>query len=131
MQQHTPHASGRAQPARGITWTFQSDARFTQLASEGASIRALALAFGVGRQAARQHALKLGISNVGLPKIYAGAKPRPDQHPVDLARASLPAGHTLTWGLINLGTCLEGVAYPVPDSGRLRRKDVLSSRVAV
>lgn len=127
MHQITPTGSNRARPARCLNWTPQADARLSRLALEGASIRALASAFGVGRQAAQQRAQKLGV-------LGATQRTPPGRHTrsmlahdlADLTRGSLPAGHDLTWGLINRGTCLEGAPYPTPDEGRLRRKSLAS-----
>ena len=35
-------------------------------------------------------------------------RPGPDDRP------ALPSGHPDTWGLITVGTCIEGVPYPFP-----------------
>lgn len=131
MQHMTPTGSNRARPSRCLNWTPQADARLARMALEGASIRALASAFGVGRQAAQQRAQKLGVLDAAQRKPPGGhARLKVANDPIDLTRASLPAGHDLTWGLINRGTCLEGACYPVPDAGRLRRISLASVAAA-
>lgn len=123
MHEFTSAASKQARPARCLIWTPQADARLSQMAREGASIRALALAFGIGRQAAQQRAQKLGaLDPANRKSSQSPAKSKATLDQIDLARDSLPAGHLLTWGLINQGTCLEGLTYPVPETARLRRK---------
>jgi hypothetical protein len=98
---------------------------------EGASIRALALAFGIGRQAAQQRAKKLGLLNASERRpLKRCTMSNVATDLANLTRDSLPAGHELTWGLINLGTCLEGASYPAPEAVGLSRKLLASVAVA-
>lgn len=119
--------SNRARPSRSIVWTPIADARFQQLFANGQSIRGLARLFGIGRQAAQQRAIKLGLVCSEIPKApesVSRAKTSPD--PNDPGREALPAGHPLSWGLIVMGTCLEGMPYPTPDTSKRLRSQVIA-----
>lgn len=111
----TPGLSNRIRAARRITWTPQADARLARLRGEGASLRALSRAFGLGRSAVAERATHLGLHTpipaADRPPI--ARKPTPDGLD-DPTRDPLPAGHPVSWGLITAGTCLEGVAYAAP-----------------
>jgi hypothetical protein len=86
------------------------------------SLRALAKAFGVGRQAVHQRAIKCGLVKMSdADRRMPLAFKKPEILFVDPIREALPAGHPATWDLINQGTCLEGNAYSEPDASRLRR----------
>ena len=112
----------RVRPARSLAWTPQADARLSRLVSDGASIRALSKAFGIGRQAAQQRALKLGFLNIKTRTVSTSATDKKMPiHSADPCRDALPAGHAITWNLVVQGTCLEGNAYSTPDTARLRR----------
>jgi hypothetical protein len=114
--------SERPQLARAIVWTTQADARLSRLVSEGISIRGLARSFGIGRQAAHQRALKLGlIAPEGRQPLSAPRAQQAANDAIDPGREALPAGHPTTWGLIVQSTCLEGIPYPAPEAARLTR----------
>ena len=108
--------NNRIRPVRRINWTNQADARLAHLHGEGVSIRMLATAFGLSRTAIAVRAGRLGLAFPTRLPVPAKAAPAPD-----LARDPLPAGHPISWGLITAGTSLEGCAYEIPDSQRLRR----------
>eukprot|EP01037_Dinobryon_pediforme_P001999 gene2000-2035_t len=100
-------------------WTSHADERLKLLLNGGTSLRGLAKAFGVGRQAVHQRAIKCGL----VTPAYGARRPaqisvKPATSDTDLGREALPAGHPTTWNLINEGTCLEGNAYSEPDAGR-------------
>lgn len=106
----SPH---RAHPGRRITWTPEVDARLTQLHASGASVRALARAFGLGRQAVSERATRLGIyTKPTLPQ----RKPTSVSSD-DATRDPLPAGHPISWGLLTAGTSLDGAPYQLPENG--------------
>jgi len=109
-------ATNRIHTGRKITWTNLADSRLVRLRDEGASIRSLAIAFGLSRTAIAVRAGRLGLALPTKPPVPAIIGPAPD-----LARDPLPAGHPISWGLITAGTALEGAAYQIPDSQRLRR----------
>jgi hypothetical protein len=115
----TALASVLTKPSRAVrrvTWTNQADAQLIHLRGEGASIRTLATTFSLSRSTIAMRAVRLGLV---LPtKLAAPAKTDPTPDP---ARDPLPAGHPISWGLITAGTALEGAAYEIPDSHRLRR----------
>jgi hypothetical protein len=115
----TPLASiptNRIRVVRNVTWTNQADARLVRLRGEGASIRNLATAFGLSRSAIAVRAGRLGLALPSKPAPPAKTGPAPD-----LTRDPLPAGHPISWDLLTAGTSLEGAAYEIPDSQRLRR----------
>jgi hypothetical protein len=101
---------------RRVTWTNLADDRLACLRGDGASIRTLATTFGLSRSTIAMRAVRLGLV---LPtKLAAPAKTDPAPDPT---RDPLPAGHPISWGLLTAGTSLEGAAYEIPDSHRLRR----------
>jgi hypothetical protein len=105
-----------------LIWTADADDRLKSLLDGGMSLRALAKAFGVGRQAIHQRAIKCGLVKPSEAGLFPPSKiSKLEISLVDLAREALPAGHPASWDLINQGTCLEGNAYSEPDAGRLRR----------
>ena len=122
MLSNTTIGINRPRPARSLAWTPQADARLGRLISDGASIRALSKAFGIGRQAAQQRALQLGLikleTRTSPPRA---ADQKIPMQSVDPSRDALPAGHAITWSLVVRGTCLEGNAYSAPETARLRR----------
>lgn len=100
-------SSNRVHTTRRIIWTPQADARLFQMHASGVSMRALARAFGLGRQAISERAMRLGIHT---------RLPLPVRKPAlisneDATREPLPAGHPISWGLLTAGTSLEGAAY--------------------
>lgn len=117
---HTPaQSSNRSQAARRITWTSQADARLTHLHASGASIRALARAFGLGRQAVSERAMRLGI----ITKQPLVERKPPLIQNDDATRDPLPAGHFISWGLLIAGTSLEGAPYQVSSNGNHQALD--------
>lgn len=112
LPQATPQFPSNVSAARKIIWTPQADARLTQLHISGISIRALARAFGLGRQAVSERAARLGITaRLQLPQ----RKPAPMPND-DATRDPLPAGHPISWGLLVAGTSLEGAPYHPPSN---------------
>lgn len=123
MLSNTVLGINRVRPARSLAWTPQADARLGRLLSDGASIRALSKAFGIGRQAAQQRALKLGLIKLETRTASPRATDQKSSNQsADLGRDALPAGHPITWNLVVQGTCLEGTPYSTPDTARLRRQ---------
>jgi hypothetical protein len=108
--------TNRIRAVRKVFWTNQAEARLVRLRGEGASIRALATAFGLSRSAIAVRAGRLGLALPSKPAVPAKTSPAPDP-----TRDPLPAGHPISWGLLTAGTSLEGAAYEIPDSHRLRR----------
>ena len=88
-----------------IEWTEVQDTKIKRMRAENASWDVIAAAVGVTRWTAIERGRRLGAR-----------LPPPDFEPPaeDPDRPSLPPGHAATWGAINLGTCLEGVPYPLP-----------------
>ena len=89
-------------------WTDGQDTQIRRLRTEGANWDIIAAALGLARWTVIERARRLGIR-------------RPPTSPIlhDLAdRLALPAGHAESWGAITRGSCLQGVAYPIP--GALR-----------
>jgi hypothetical protein len=115
--------ANRIRAIRTIEWTPRADAKFAHLVAEGASSRVLANVFGIGRRAAEQRTVKLGLINAGASiRRMANQRSAPSEPANnDLTREPLPPGHPVTWNLINAGTCLEGSPYPLPDRESLRR----------
>lgn len=112
--------SNRIRAARRIIWTPQADARLARMRNEGASIRALAAAFGLSRSTVAERAGRIGLA---LPDKAASQPQQTDTESApDPARDPLPAGHPISWGLITNGTSLEGTPYATPSSCRLRRR---------
>jgi hypothetical protein len=117
MTVHASPASNRIRAVRRITWTEVADSRLTRMRGEGASLRAMAAAFGLSRSAIAERASRLGlVLPTRAPDVAKPTPPNPE-----LQRDPLPAGHPISWGLITAGTCLEGTPYVVPTQPRTRR----------
>lgn len=83
-------------------WSQAEDARLRRLRAEGASWGAIAAAFGVSLDIARERGRRIGARRP--PPEFA---PPPD----DPNREPLPPGHPRSWNLICAGTILAGSAY--------------------
>ncbi len=122
--------SNRIHAARRIDWSRSADDRLARLRAHGGSLRAIAIAFGLGRRAIAQRAAYLGVPfATGVPAVAHSAAVTPARQVAsapspalasDPLRDPLPAGHPVTWGLLTAGTCLEGAAYLTPNASRLR-----------
>jgi hypothetical protein len=88
-----------------IEWTAVQDMNIKRMRAESASWDTIALAVGVTRWTVIERGRRLGAR---LPP--ADFEPRSD----DPDRPALPPGHPETWGIINKGISLEGMAYPIP-----------------
>ena len=88
-----------------LTWTDAQDAKIKRLRAEGATWDAIAEALRFTRWTVIERGRRI---NARPPP--PGFTPQPD----DPYRDPLPAGHPKTWGSLVLGSCLEGVPYPVP-----------------
>jgi len=88
-----------------IIWTDAQDTRIKRMRAERASWDTIAEAVGVTRWTVIERGRRLGAR-----------LPPPDFEPApeDPDRPALPPGHVETWGIINMGTSLEGVPYPLP-----------------
>lgn len=111
-------------------WSAAADAALATLYADGKSLRKIASAMRVSRNAVVARACCLGLhaprkaADRHAASASAGNTVR-DARAANLTteRTSdpLPAGHTLSWGLITAGTCLQGQPYVAPKpSGRLR-----------
>ncbi len=110
--------TNRVRPARQILWTETADYHLIRMRKAGASLRAMAAAFGLSRSAVTERSRRLGLT---IPS-KSEPTPRPAMALQDSNREPLPAGHILSWGLITQGTCLEGEPYTPPVPIRCRRK---------
>lgn len=110
------NATNRIRSPRQIIWTESADHHLARMRNAGTSLRAMAAAFGLSRSAVTERSRRLGLVIPSRP--IAINRPTPPKS--DLTRDPLPAGHELSWGLINQGTCLEGAPYtpPAPPRGR-------------
>src|ERR1700742_4968326 len=88
-----------------IKWTEVQDLKIKRMRAEDASWDSIALAVGVTRWTVIERGRRLGAR-----------LPPPDFEPrsEDPDRAPLPPGHFETWGIINKGSSLEGMPYPIP-----------------
>ncbi len=99
-----------------VTWTSGADTRLTGLYAEGLSLRGIAKAMCLSRNAVVERATRLGVHNcvpmaerkVSSVQVteHLGAE-NPERDP-------LPAGHPISWGLLTAGTSLEGTLYQIP-----------------
>lgn len=90
---------------RKTVWTEGQDTQIRRLRTEGASWDVIALALGLARWTVIERARLLGVER---PPAHAAAVMDESD------RAPLPAGHTESWGAINSGTSLNGVAFRPP-----------------
>ena len=104
-----------------IVWSATADAHLIRMRREGASLRSLASAFRIGRQAVADRAAVLGMHTPTKLADRPRVQSRELEQKVDAGRDPLHAGHPTSWNLINEGTCLEGAAYTAPSNDRLGR----------
>ena len=109
--------ANRVRVARRLVWTSQADVHLSRLQADGSSLRAIAAAFNLGRTVIRARMIHLGL----VPCTKAPAQQHKRVPPAKDEREPLPAGHPVSWNLINQGTCLQGAHYDHPDPARLRR----------
>jgi hypothetical protein len=88
-----------------IDWTASQDMKIKRMRAENASWDSIAIAVGVTRWTVIERGRRLGAR-----------LPPPDFEPrqEDPDRPALPPGHSETWGIINVGSSLEGMPYPIP-----------------
>ena len=94
---------------RKTLWTEGQDTQIRRLRTEGASWDVIALALGLARWTIIERARLLGVER---PPAHAAAALDESDRP------ALPAGHTESWGTINNGTSLDGVAFRPPGAIR-------------
>ena len=111
-------SSNRIRSVVALQWTPIADQRLARMRHDGASMRAIARAFGLSRSSITDRARRLGLEIPSKPQPI----PRPSAVENDLTREALPAGHPISWGLLTQGTCLEGSAYSPPLSFRERAR---------
>ena len=107
-------------PSYRLTWTQQADQRLVKMREQGASLRDIARAFSLSRSVITARARKMGLEIPSRPMPVL----KPIGEPSD-NREALPAGHPISWELINKGTSLEGNIYtpPEPVRGRASRQN--------
>ena len=89
--------------ARKIVWTEGQDTRIRRLRAEGASWDVIAEQLAMTRWTVIERAARIGVP-----------RPLPTAAMLhDLTRDPLRAGHPDSWGVINLGTALNGLPFPV------------------
>ena len=88
-----------------IEWTAAQDSKIKRMRAESASWDNISAAIGVTRWTVIERGRRIGAR---LPP--PDFQPRPE----DPDRPALPPGHQETWGVINKGLSLEGMAYPMP-----------------
>jgi hypothetical protein len=89
-----------------VRWTAELDGRLRELRAGGMTWDGIAAAMGLGRNTVLERGRKIGARRVRKMASCGQEEPRD--------RPARQAGHPLTWGLINVGTVLEGEAYPYP-----------------
>jgi hypothetical protein len=94
---------------RKTVWTEGQDMQIRRLRTEGASWDVIAAVLGLTRWTVIERARTLGVE-----RPPANARTEMDES----QREPLPAGHATTWGSINRGTSLDGVAFRTPDTIR-------------
>jgi hypothetical protein len=92
-----------------LTWTDAQDTQIKRLRAQGASWDTIAAVTGVTRWTVIERGRRIGAR-----------RPPPDfvPEPEDPERPPLPAGDSRSWGVIVLGTVLEGLPYPAPAAVR-------------
>ncbi len=88
-----------------IDWTEAQDTKIKRMRAEREPWDTIAVAMGVSRWTVIERGRRLGAR---LPP------PDFEPPPEDPERPPLQPGHKETWGIINHGTSLEGMPYPVP-----------------
>jgi hypothetical protein len=94
---------------RKTVWSEGQDAQIRRMRTEGASWDAISQALGLARWTVIERARALGVHR---------PPPNARSEQIDADRLPLPAGHSDSWGAINLGTCLQGVAFRPPGAAR-------------
>jgi hypothetical protein len=89
-----------------VKWSEESDACLKQLREVGTTWDGIALAMGLGRNTVLERGRRIGVR-----RLPPGPPPEPEE---SRDRPARQAGHPQTWGLLTLGTLLEGEAYPYP-----------------
>jgi hypothetical protein len=93
---------------RKTVWTEGQDTQIRRLRTEGATWDIIAIALGLARWTVIERGRIIGVGRVP-PNAPAALADDPGRDP-------LPAGHAATWGVINRGTSLDGVAFQTPDA---------------
>jgi hypothetical protein len=93
---------------RKTVWTEGQDTQIRRLRTEGASWDIIALALGLARWTVTERGRLIGVEH---PPNAAAVLDESD-------RASLPAGHSDSWGAITRGTVLEGASFQIPHTRR-------------
>ena len=86
-------------------WTDAQDSQIRRLRMEGASWDAIAAALGLARWSIIDRGRRINA----CPPPREAVPP-----PEDPRRDPLPAGHPRSWGILTVGTVLEGAPYPLP-----------------
>lgn len=86
-----------------LYWTDAMDARIKRMRGTGASWDLIAAALRLARWTVIQRGRLIGAALP--PAVFV-------PEPVDDDREALPAGHLVSWGAMNAGTVLAGVAWP-------------------
>lgn len=92
---------------QSIDWTPESDAAIVSMRGKRMSWDAIASYVGVSRWAVIMRAKAIGV-----PALESVSATPDDGEPDD--RLPLPAGHSVSWGAVIAGSCLAGMAYPLP-----------------
>lgn len=100
-----------------LNWTASADQTIHDMRATGATWAAIGAALGLSRNTIIERGRR--IHATGGPSVI----PRPVREPEeDPNRAPLPAGHQVSWGLLTVGTMLDGVAYIPPHEQRKPNK---------
>jgi hypothetical protein len=86
-------------------WTEAQDLQIRRLRAEGATWDSISAVLGLTRWTVIERGRRIGARR---PPLEA-----PEQRE-DPARDSLPPGHPRSWGVLTVGTVLEGMPYPLP-----------------
>jgi hypothetical protein len=89
-----------------VVWTAALDSEVRALRTAGLTWDAVARELRLGRNTVLERGRRLGARR---------PRPRAERAVDETAdRPAKPAGHPDTWGLITVGTLLEGAPYPFP-----------------
>lgn len=106
---------------KAIDWTPEMDAMILRMRRHATTWTRIAADLDVSEQAVKTHAHQA----LGVPMRKA-APPPPAANMLDhSAREPLPAGHPISWGILNANTTLAGAHYPHPV-----RTDLQPSRIS-
>jgi hypothetical protein len=94
---------------RKIVWTEGQDTQIRRLRTEGATWDVIAGVLSLSRWSIIERCRALGVERP--PANAVAVMDQSDRPP-------LPAGDPESWGVINRGTCLQGVRFRTP--GRIR-----------